>query len=165
MQFGPKWTAEEDAKLREAYVSGSTQAAKDALPGRSERAIWKRANRLGLHSPRKWTEHDDNLLRWEWNEGNGLEATAKKLGRTAWACYFRAGVLGLRTFAGKEHVTVAAERAGFSLLKFRKLLRGQGVAMRTAYSRPRAPYETTRRHHRLVDPTEVNAAVARWAQE
>lgn len=164
INFGPRWTPEEDAKLREAYASGATPAAREALPHRSEVAIWKRAHRLRLYSPKRWTERDDNLLRWEWNEGSSLEATAKKLGRTAWACYFRAGVLGLRNFAGREHVSAAAERAGFSLLKFRKLLKEFGVPTKTAYSRPRTPGETTKRRHRLVDPAEVNAAVEQWAR-
>jgi hypothetical protein len=46
----PPWTADELATLREAFARGGLPAAREALPGRSDAAIWATARRHGLRS-------------------------------------------------------------------------------------------------------------------
>lgn len=163
MTFGTPWTPAEETALRVAYESGGTAAALAALPGRSAVAIWKRAFKLGLRSPRNWTEAEDNKLRWGW-ANNSLSELARDLGRTQQATHARAALLGLRSRCprGMEHLTTAADRAGFSPRKLVKVLRQYAVPVVCSFARP--GLSRGLRRHRFVDPTEVDMAVAEWVR-
>jgi hypothetical protein len=59
-----RWSAAEDAIVRDGYADGKTCATiAGALPGRSPTAVAARARRLGLSDyGRRWTARDDALL-------------------------------------------------------------------------------------------------------
>lgn len=165
----PPWSTIDDAALRSTYASGGIAEACAALPSRSRNAIFLRANRIGIRSPRYWTEDDDKRLVYLWGECK-LGRLAVKLNRSAWACYERAGVLGLRRGCprGKETVNRAAERAGFSRVQFKKLLDRYGVPISLAMSKPysrKASGHRARWKHHVVDPHDVDEAVAAWVRE
>jgi hypothetical protein len=48
-----RWTHADEQTLREAYARGGVAAAREALPGRSDSAIYNRAVALKLRSPRQ----------------------------------------------------------------------------------------------------------------
>lgn len=159
---GRAWSTAEDAALRAAYATGSTAAARAALPGRSEVSIWKRAHRLGIASSRQWTQAEDDRLRWLWGGTRTLGELAHKLGRTPQACHHRAGVIGLRRrgFHGSESVEAASRRAGFSRLLLLKILDAAGVPIHKAFARPGLSRGLRRQVY--VDPHDVDAAVRQW---
>jgi hypothetical protein len=165
MEFGPRWTEEEKAKLRESYLRGGTTAAMEALPCRSESAIWQKASRLGLVSPHYWTEKEDDRLRWLWGNAVSLTALARKLKRSANACYERAGQLGLRSrgFKGCESLEASSKRVGFSPRKLEKILRQYEVPLRPAYARPGLSKGLKRA--RFVDSYDVDRAVTAWMRD
>lgn len=165
-----RWTAEEDEILRTSYGTGGIAAASVALPERSHMAILLRANRQGIASPRYWTEKDDDQLRWLWGSGNTLPRIAAKLGRTGIACYERARDIGLKCGCpqGSEYVTNAAIRAGVSTVKLRSILERHGVAISRSLSRPYRrgnKCEWANWRHHVVDPHDVDEAIAAWVRE
>lgn len=106
-----------------------------------------------------WTEEDDARLRLVWGERT-TPGVARAMGRTTTAVYFRAVRIGLPVGCpqGKEYLTHAARRAGFTLKTLRRILERASVAMRAAMSMPRG--RRTGRHHFVVDPQDVDDAVA-----
>ena len=93
----PRWSAPEDAAVRDGYELGLTCAeiAMD-LPGRTASAVVARAAKLGLASyARVWTAHDDQRLRSLAASGAEVEHAARALARTPEALRARARKLGL----------------------------------------------------------------------
>ncbi len=155
--FGPAWTPAEDEALRAAYSSGGIRAACAALPKRGEHAIYHRANRLGLSRRRRWTADELERLRAQWGL-ESLDAIARALGRTRLTVYWQAQRLGLPLGCDEDHeyLSAAAARCGYDTIQLRRILKWAGVPVLSAYSRKR------RGRTHLVDPYEVDDAVARW---
>lgn len=152
------WTADEDAILRARYETEGAAAMARAL-GRPLTSIHHRTQRLKLYTHRKWTKADDNNLAMMWGELS-LTWIARRLKRTRVATYYRARALGLGcgTPRGMEYVRNAADRAGFALDSLMLVLAWAGVTVRPAMSRP----SDSRRRFHIVDPQDVDDAVARW---
>jgi hypothetical protein len=93
----PRWSAAEDAAVRDGYELGLTCAeiAVD-LPGRTTSAVVARAAKLGVASyARVWTAADDRRLRALADAGAEIERAARVLSRTPEALRARARKLGL----------------------------------------------------------------------
>jgi hypothetical protein len=159
------WTPAEDAALRARCVSdGATACASDL--NRSRLAVQHRAKRLGIVRVRRWTQHDDARLTVLWGE-HAIPKIAARLDRTADAVYWRARELrlGLGCPRGAEYITRAAERTGYAVASLRLILRWAGVRIERATTRPDAVRRGTQARAHLthvVDPYDVDAAVARW---
>jgi hypothetical protein len=91
-----RWSASEDAALRDGYDSGlSCREIAGALPGRTSTAVAARARQLGLAThARRWTAADDERLR-RLAGRHGVEALARLFGRTPDALRQRARRLDL----------------------------------------------------------------------
>lgn len=154
------WTPADEAKLREAYARGGYKAACAVLPGRTAASVMHRANRLGVLVRRRWTKADDETLRTLWEIGLGIKEIAADLKRTACTTYVRAQKLGLPLGCpdGFEYLSAAAERAGYCTTQLRRILRWAKVTIRRSLG---GPTEAARRFH-IVDPLEVDDALARW---
>ena len=102
------WTPDEDALLRTLCAPerrASTAQLMRNFPGRSDAAIRRRKQKLGMATPtRVWTAKDDAYLRAN-DPRMSDEAIGKKLGRTAAAVYQRkqsAVYMGVGTSSGKR---------------------------------------------------------------
>lgn len=112
---------------------------------------------------RHWTPREEKQFSDLWESGVRFHEIAAQLGRTRSGCRAKALKLGLQMNCptGFEYLSTAAARTGFPNLDlFRKLLRSHGVVVQVAHSA--TPRKHWRRH--FVDPIEVDAAVAAWAQ-
>jgi hypothetical protein len=91
-----RWSAGEDATVRDGYDSGlSCAEIARELPGRTPAAVAARAGKLGLAThARRWTALDDERLR-RLAGSYRLEELARRLGRTPDALRQRAAKLGL----------------------------------------------------------------------
>lgn len=152
------WTRTEDAAIRERYgVDGAKKLA--AALGRTEKAVWKRARRLGMKNSPRWSAEDDQQLAALWGTMS-VGQVAKQLKRTPTTTYWRARKLGLGCGAtqGLEYLTSAADRTGYCTSQLRHILRWAGVRVIPTASRPSG----RRRHYHMVDPLEVDEALERW---
>lgn len=159
LQPGAKaWTPAEDAILRARYLTEGAAAMARAL-GRRLTSVHKRTQRLGLYTHRRWTPAEDARLRLCWGEAD-LAETARRMGRTVLTTWWRAQKLGLPLGCpqGWEYLTAAAKRTGYETGGLRPILRWAGVPIRFSISRP----TTAPRRCCIVDPDQVDAAVARW---
>ncbi len=157
--IGRPWTPAEDATLRAEYTRGRVAPISVRL-GRTPSSVHHRAHRLGLIAARRWTLADLRLLRNLWGEVD-LPTLAKRLGRSVATTYWKAQQLDLLGCPrGREYLTDAATRTGFSTSTLRRILAWHGVKLRRAMSRVLQP-KTKRRMH-AVDPFDVNEAVAAW---
>jgi hypothetical protein len=93
----PRWSAAEDATVRDGYELGLTCAEIALeLAGRTPSAVVARAAKLGLASyARVWTAADDRRLRSLTASGAEVEHAARVLSRTPEALRARARKLGL----------------------------------------------------------------------
>lgn len=157
--FGVPWTAAEDAALREVYPSG-IKAACEALPHRSQVAIYHRASRLfGASICRSWTDVDRDRLAFLWGADHSLEHIARQLGRTPDACYHYARDLGLIPGCprGWEYLSVAGERTGYDITTLRRIMAWAGYPIHRSLSRGKA-----KNWRHVADSLEINDAVKRW---
>jgi hypothetical protein len=92
-----RWTAPEDATVRDGYADGlSCEEIAASLPQRSASAVAARARKLGLATyARRWTPQDDDLL-CALLQTRALDDIARFLGRTPEAIRRRADKLALR---------------------------------------------------------------------
>jgi hypothetical protein len=103
-----RWSASEDAVVRDGYGSGltCTEIARE-LPGRTPAAVAARAGKLGLAThARRWTAPDEERLR-RLAGRHPIEEVARRLGRTPDALRQRAAKLGLARLESR-----ASPRAG-----------------------------------------------------
>lgn len=161
------WTAEEDALLRAAV---GTHRARGAIAwdkvawatGRTAEAAQARARRLGLVLPgRAWTAEEEAYLLREWADVTMRVLREHLPGRSSKAIRQCAWELGLRAAdrrQGLVSITVAAERAGYSIEGLQSLLARQGVAMHRVGAKLKKDGLRLPRH---VDWDDVVAAVAR----
>lgn len=160
---GKLWTASEDATLRAVYLASGIAGAAAAL-GRTRSSVIGRAYKLNLDKKRRWSDVEDAKLRMLWDGETPIAEMAATLDRTEHAVYFRAHALDLPLGApeGWEHLTHAAERAGYTTAVLRKILRANGVVPRLSIS-PRAG-RVLRSKHRvyIVWPHDVDDAVRAW---
>ena len=93
-----RWTAWEDALIRDGYTSALPCAEIAAqLPHRSVASVAARARKLGLSTyARRWSARDDWRLAQLTARGDTLEDLAERLGRTPEAIRRRAVRLGAR---------------------------------------------------------------------
>lgn len=156
----PPWTAQEEETLRCYYArAGAKRVA--AMLGRSERAIFKRAQVLGVISRPIWTVAEDNILRREWGEVGPRSLREKLPGRKWSAIVWRAKDLGLPSpKQGRVALSVAARAAGFSHYLMLNILETEGVRVERYAGGLHAQHR--REQHRVVDPDEARAAVERW---
>jgi len=93
----PRWSAAEDAAVRDGYELGLACAEiAHGLPGRTAAAVVARAAKLGLASyARVWTAADDRRLRTFAESRAEVEQAARALSRTPEALRARARKLGL----------------------------------------------------------------------
>ncbi len=99
----PRWSAGEDAVLRDGYTRGLTceQIARE-LSGRTATAVAARAAKLGLATyARLWTPTDDGALRRLTRDSMPLERAAQLLRRTPEALRARARKLGLEPLSSR----------------------------------------------------------------
>ena len=156
------WTEQEKELLRGAYPQG-IRAIRKVLSGRTDRAIYLQAKKMGLRNDRSrpWTEEDVKKLRFLW----GLEAferIPKALNRTPAAVYHYAKhTLGLKVGCpdGWEHITQAAERTGFGVATLKGVLKHAGVKPMKSYS---LSEEGARFRNLIVVPSDVDMAVKEW---
>ena len=90
-----------------------------------------------------------------------MASMAARLKRTALACYTRGRTIGLRAGCpqGSEYLSHAAARTGYAVSQIRDILRWAGYPIKRAVSMPR---RNPRWCSYVVDPHDVNAAIARW---
>lgn len=150
------WTPAEEAIVLARYAADGPAVLAAEL-GRSWVAVTKRAKRLGARRRQPWTEADDARLRLLWGE-HSTTGVAKRIGRTPLATYQRAMEIGLPLGCpqGREYLSSAAKRAGYTIRSLRMILRWAGVEIRRAMSRPA---ERLRYMH-TVDPQDVDDAIA-----
>lgn len=135
-----------NAQPRPAYLRAvdphPAERSKDLLPGR------------------KWTEHEQDRLRMLWGV-HSVAHVARELRRSEGAVYLRAQRLGLGVGCpqGWEYVAGAAERAGFTHPTMWRILRWANVHVRRAMAHPTAP-----NHRHIVEPADVDDAVADWCK-
>jgi transposase-like protein len=155
--FANTWTPSEEAVLRESYGRIHAKTIGKKL-GRSVGAVMHRAGRTGLKSRRRWSAEDDQQLRAEWGECS-LGQIAKKMSRTPATIYWRAKEIELELGCprGLEYLTTAAERTGYDTAPLRRILKAHGVRLLPAFSRPTG----ARRHYHVVDPQDVDDAIAK----
>jgi AraC-like DNA-binding protein len=161
-----RWTPAEDRALRRAYSEGGLVAARAALPRRSDDAIFRRAQRLGVTRRRRWTAEDDRRLRVLWSGEWTLRSIAAQLHRTELTTYWRAQKLGLSLGCppGWERISHAAARCGYGTGQLRAILRWAEVDIQRAITRPtkRRGKKTSGGLSRIVWPADVDLAVERW---
>jgi hypothetical protein len=155
------WSLEEDDQVRASYTDGGITAAMAALPHRSRKAIFSRAQRLGISRQAHWTTEEDARLRNLWDE-YPIEEIGSRLGRTAPAVRWRAAKLALPfgRQRGWEYLADAAKRTGFRESQLRLILRSAKISLRPILTNPKK--RLTRRKCNLVCPLEVDEAVAEW---
>jgi hypothetical protein len=92
----PRWSASEDAAVRDGYDNGlSCREIARELPGRTRAAVAARARKLGLAThARRWTALDDERLR-RLAGRHSIDELARRLGRTPDALRQRASKLGI----------------------------------------------------------------------
>lgn len=92
-----RWSAAEDAIVRDGYADGKTcETIARALPGRSRASVAARARLLGLSDyARRWTSADDALLARLTRERTPLPTVARALVRTPEAVRRRCHQLAL----------------------------------------------------------------------
>lgn len=94
MSTGPKWTREEDEKLRALWPNGSQQELEAALPLRSWESCRRRASALGVKrqnvNARRWTEEEHETLQRMRADGARYIDIAKALGLSKEAVVARA---------------------------------------------------------------------------
>jgi phage antirepressor YoqD-like protein len=161
--FDRPWTPSEKRMLRRVYPTGVAAAVK-ALPGRSLVAVQCMAKKLGVHARIRttWTDEESETLRrmWGWEP---IYTISRALNKTPKAIFYRSVILGLRLVVpeGYDFVTNAAERAGFSVKAFQRIMRIYRVPVRAHYGRTR---ERGKRcyHHHIVDLERADEAVAKF---
>lgn len=157
MGNGRRWTAAEDEQLVARYETEGPAPLAAAL-GRTHRAILVRAHRLWLAMYRRWSEKDDARLRllWGWRSVTG---TALELKRTPAATYQRAFLLGLPLGCpqGKEYISAAAARSGYSRKAMAGILARAKVEVRGSMTLGKAGRRASRH---VVDPIDVDDAIA-----
>jgi hypothetical protein len=162
-----RWTADEDAVLRRSYIDGGIEAARAALPHRTQSSIYRRAERIGATRRKRWTSADDASLRNLWGTETDLSEIAERLGRTLLTIYWRAQKLGLTLGCpeGWEYMTHAARRTGYTTSQLRRILEAAGAEISEAMTRrsPRRGRRPMHRHH-IVMPEVVDSAVSRWLE-
>jgi hypothetical protein len=158
-QFDRRWTPAMDAELRRRYFSEYVKDIAADL-GVSTIALFHRARRIGLKKNRQWTAANDLELRELWGECSLAELSGR-LKRTQATLYWRGQLLGLTSQVprGFEYLTHAADRTGYDTGQLRAILKWAGVRLRVSMGRP--VKHRSRRHH-IVDPYDVNEAIARW---
>lgn len=158
------WTPEEDACLRDAYLSGGIALAKRALPERSEISLYHRARRLRLSRRRRWTDSDDKHLADIWEQGLPLRTIARRLERTMKTTYWRAQKIGLPLGCpqGFEYLSAAAKRTGYATSQLWRILAWAKVPVRKTLSR--TSMDRVSHHHHVVDPFDVDEAIEAWSK-
>jgi hypothetical protein len=116
------WTPKEITALREAYTAGGIEAARQALPGRTAKAIHNKASEHGMQVLRRWTEEQDQAIR-TYYDSLGAAAVGKMIGRSVQGVRVRASKLGIVANLSK----VARRRMG-----------GKGLS-ESSYKAPRRP--------------------------
>jgi hypothetical protein len=148
-----------DAVIRSRYF---TDYAKDIAAdlGVSTTALFHRARRIGLKKNRAWTAENDAELRDQWGEYS-LAQLSDRLHRTKAALYYRGQLLGLTSKVprGFEFLTHAADRTGYCTTQLRQILKWAHVKLRLAMGRPT---KARSRHFHIVDPFDVDQAIANW---
>lgn len=168
--FGRRWSAAEDAHIRANYQA--LQLVELARPlDRTRASVAKRAAVLGLKKRPVWTAEEDRKLRFLWGE-DSTESVAMQLGRSTLSTYWRAAKLGLPLGCppDMEYLLRAAERTGFSYDSLERIIewaRGAGVFGKkwrkiVRRSMSRGLDTRTGTYRRIVDPLDVDAAVAAW---
>lgn len=114
----PNWTAEEDQRLRELYLTHE-HAEIGVMLGRSRAAVRNRCWRLGLEKGDKpWTEADIATLKewYGWHKGIGvnLPGIVKHLGRTKFAICLKAQEFGLTDRARQRNPNPHPRRKYFT---------------------------------------------------
>jgi hypothetical protein len=154
------WTAEEDAVVRELYLTnGAAEVAKRL--NRSMTAVYGRAARLGLKKNRLWTHEEEVELRSQWESGTSVRSIARLLDRKPGAVFERAKHLQLRRGCpeGFEYLKAAARRTGYDRKTLVRILRWAKVPMKRSLSRPTkgASYG-----FRIADSDLIDEAVESW---
>ena len=158
---GVLWTEAEMEILRANYMAIGAKAVKTLLPERSMQAIYNKAEAFGLIRRRFWTEHDLAVMRGNWGVED-IDTIAKRLGRTAESVGAKAKLVGLPVLVpeGWESLVSAVRRTGYAHPTLRRILKWAEVRVIRAYAARRG----TRYNQHIVDPFEVDEAVARWHQ-
>lgn len=164
-----EWTASEVERFRAAYAAGGIAAARAALPGRTDPALFKKARALGIRRyGTRWDAAKLARLRKLWNADMSIEEIAAALGSTPKSVYWYSRQLNLPTVPeGWEYLTHAATRCGYDPGQLRVILAAAGVELRRVHARP-SPRRGRRRGKRnafhMVWPPDVDQAVADWLQ-
>lgn len=105
-----------------------------------------------------WTEREDNVIRMHWGIRPATQI-ASEIDRAPKAVYRRGTELGLGAGApqGFEYESHAAARAGYARGTFRRILQWANVHIRPAASLPGSVG-----HDKIVEPQDVDRAVAAW---
>ena len=94
---GREWTEEENEMLKKFYPIEGTEV-RDKLDGRTKKAIYAQARKLGLKAPDDlWTEEENEILK-KWYPIEGTKVVNRLEGRTMGAVHAQARVLGLKIF-------------------------------------------------------------------
>jgi hypothetical protein len=127
LTWGRLWTQEEDDIVRRDYVRLGSKVLAKTLD-RTFAAVQRRAENLGVNARPRWSDEDDRTLRLLWGEKT-TRGIAAMLKRSQDAVYERARILGLvrEQRIGKERLSDAERRTGFSRRQLRRILREAGV--------------------------------------
>lgn len=156
----PPWSAADDEVVRARYAADGAAALAREL-GRSLSSVRHRAIRLGVLKKPRWSEEDRRRLEHWWGEFT-VDQIAERLGRTAKAVFWQATIVqGLPASAqpGQEHLSAAAERTGFHIATFKRLVRWAKLKVSRPMSYPGAGQKQLRL---CVDSFEVDEAVRAW---
>ncbi len=188
-----RWTADEDARLREHYAAGGLKAALAVLPGRERGAVHSRAGRLGVRGPRfipkakgprkyETSEAIDAAVRAVYESGpdrNAVVELARSLMRPADWVHRRAGQLGLVMPRYKQPDWSAAELELLERNAHKSVKQIQRIFLRAGFKRT-ANAIAIRMTRVGLDRTNpdlwsgnqlaklmgvTSAAVARWVRE
>lgn len=160
---GRRWTAEDDATLRDLYPRVRGPAKVAAATGHTLNAVRLRAAAMGVRAKRTnrpWTAREDKLLAIEWGDIGVRVLRSKFPGRTWLAIVHRAQKLGLGSPA-QGHVSIAhaAKVCGYPHMTLAKIIRAQGVTVHQHPGGALAGKRVCQRY--LVDLDEVREAVVR----
>jgi DNA-directed RNA polymerase specialized sigma24 family protein/uncharacterized protein YerC len=96
------WTPEEDEALRKMYRGRVKRSEIAKALGKNERAVGRRAVRIGATKRHYWTPEEDDQLLQMIEAGEPYKTIAEALGRSVLACHARVTALGLRPLVGRS---------------------------------------------------------------
>lgn len=154
------WSADDEARLKAAYLRGGMKEAMAEFPGKRMRGLHQKLTRMGVAGNKQMSDDEAELVRKMWGTVP-LREISRALGRAEShvlnVVKFRLG-LKVAVPPGWEYLSAAAARAGFDIESLKNVLRHYRVPMQGT-----ACASGVRKSHRtIVESSEVDRAVRGW---